>query len=167
MRLLSGNHSYQETHNALLDAIDELTIMQLLGHRIQTYHTAKTANKNFSAKAQRENRHVSTSIQTVVGNVSNNPRPSSGKRTAESNSTQQNDYIYTVNDICGELKKSRSTVYKLIRSGALNAVKIGNKYYVSKSSFEKYKTRLFAAQYTLICFAVLAVIAIIITICLI
>lgn len=167
MRLLSGNHSYQETHNALLDAIDELTIMQLLGHRIQTYHTAKTANKNFSAKAQRENRHASTSIQTAVGNVSNNPRPSSGKRTAESNSTQQNDYIYTVNDICGELKKSRSTVYKLLRSGALNAVKIGNKYYVSKSSFEKYKTRLFAAQYTLICFAVLAVIAIIIMICLI
>ena len=31
LRLLSGKNSYQETHNALDDALDELKIMQLLG----------------------------------------------------------------------------------------------------------------------------------------
>lgn len=37
LRLLSGNRSYRETHNALLDAMDELEIMRLLGHRPEDY----------------------------------------------------------------------------------------------------------------------------------
>ena len=37
LRLLSGNCGYSETHNALLDAIDELKIMTLLGHPIEKY----------------------------------------------------------------------------------------------------------------------------------
>jgi len=32
LRLLSGRDSYQESHNALFDAVDELEIMRLLGH---------------------------------------------------------------------------------------------------------------------------------------
>ena len=32
LRLLSGNRNYRETHNAVLDALDELQIMALLGH---------------------------------------------------------------------------------------------------------------------------------------
>lgn len=35
LRLLSGNNMYFETHNAVLDAIDELKIMMLLGHPIE------------------------------------------------------------------------------------------------------------------------------------
>ena len=31
LRLLSGQESYRETHNALYDAMDELEIMRLLG----------------------------------------------------------------------------------------------------------------------------------------
>ncbi len=37
LRLLSGDECYQETHNALLDSMDELQIMRLLGHEIDHY----------------------------------------------------------------------------------------------------------------------------------
>lgn len=37
LRLLSGNRSYCETHNALYDALDELEIMRLLGHGVEDY----------------------------------------------------------------------------------------------------------------------------------
>ena len=39
LRILSGNRNYSETHNAILDAIDELRIMQLLGHKLDMYGT--------------------------------------------------------------------------------------------------------------------------------
>ena len=37
LRLLSGNRTYHETHNALFDALDELEIMRLLGYGVGTY----------------------------------------------------------------------------------------------------------------------------------
>ncbi|MGM9590925.1 MAG: hypothetical protein ACI3V0_12275 [Faecousia sp.] len=37
LRLLSGNCTYRETHNALFDALDELEIIRLLGHGIHEY----------------------------------------------------------------------------------------------------------------------------------
>ena len=37
LRLLSGNRTYHESHNAFFDAMDELDIMQLLGHCIAKY----------------------------------------------------------------------------------------------------------------------------------
>ncbi len=37
LRLLSGDQEYREIHNALCDAVDELQIMCLLGHRIDAY----------------------------------------------------------------------------------------------------------------------------------
>lgn len=37
LRLLSGDCGYQETHNALYDAMDELEIMRLLGHGLEDY----------------------------------------------------------------------------------------------------------------------------------
>ena len=41
LRLLSGVSSYQETHNALYDAADELEIMRLLGYPLDTYTKLK------------------------------------------------------------------------------------------------------------------------------
>ena len=35
--LLSGDHTYRETHNALQAALDELRIMALLGHKADKY----------------------------------------------------------------------------------------------------------------------------------
>ncbi len=40
-RLLTGNCTYAETHNALEDATDELNIMRLLGKNIRTYDIAR------------------------------------------------------------------------------------------------------------------------------
>ena len=37
LRLLSGNRTYHETHNALYDAMDELQIMRLMGHKLSCY----------------------------------------------------------------------------------------------------------------------------------
>lgn len=37
LKMLSDNKGYRETHNAVLDAEDELQIMQLLGHEISKY----------------------------------------------------------------------------------------------------------------------------------
>ena len=37
LRLLSGKHRYRETHNAVLDALDELSIMRLLKIPIDQY----------------------------------------------------------------------------------------------------------------------------------
>ena len=37
LRLLSGNRSYHETHNAFFDALEELKIMELLGHPLCDY----------------------------------------------------------------------------------------------------------------------------------
>lgn len=37
LRILSGDYTYRETHNALFDALDELEIMRLLGHSLSRY----------------------------------------------------------------------------------------------------------------------------------
>ena len=41
MRMLTGNSSYFEVHNAVMDAVDELKIMELLGHGIEKYECAR------------------------------------------------------------------------------------------------------------------------------
>ena len=41
LKMLKKNRRYSETHNAVLDAQDELEIMQLLGHEIREYDIAR------------------------------------------------------------------------------------------------------------------------------
>ena len=41
LRMLSGDSVYRETHNAVLDAMDELKIMELLGHELDIYEVSK------------------------------------------------------------------------------------------------------------------------------
>ncbi len=45
LKMLSDNNGYRETHNAVLDAEDELQIMQLMGHGISEYDIALIPNK--------------------------------------------------------------------------------------------------------------------------
>lgn len=45
LRMFSKNERYSEKHNAVLDAEDELKIMQLLGHRINEYDIAFISDK--------------------------------------------------------------------------------------------------------------------------
>ena len=41
LRLLSGNTCYQESHNAFFDAAEELEIIKLLGHPLESYKPLK------------------------------------------------------------------------------------------------------------------------------
>ena len=41
LQMLSSDHSYRETHNAVYDAMDELKIMELLGHDTAVYDIAR------------------------------------------------------------------------------------------------------------------------------
>lgn len=43
LRLLSGDRTYCETHNALFDAMDELKLMRLLGHGVGEYPPLRSA----------------------------------------------------------------------------------------------------------------------------
>ena len=44
-RMLSGDSSYHELHNALTDSVDELAIMRMLGLGFDTYKAARIGNK--------------------------------------------------------------------------------------------------------------------------
>jgi hypothetical protein len=41
MQMLTGNMRYSEVHNAVMDAVDELKIVELLGHGMEVYECAK------------------------------------------------------------------------------------------------------------------------------
>lgn len=41
MRMLTGDRSYREVHNAVMDAVDELKIVELLGLELKNYDCAK------------------------------------------------------------------------------------------------------------------------------
>ena len=56
LRMLSKNEGYKETHNALLDAQDELKIMELLGCEIREYDIAALGKRTSAKKLpEREN----------------------------------------------------------------------------------------------------------------
>jgi hypothetical protein len=55
LRMLGGDRRYQETHNAVLDAEDELKIMQLLGHEISQYDIALISAEKKTITEQQEN----------------------------------------------------------------------------------------------------------------
>lgn len=58
-RLLSGNRSYCEVHNAVCDAVDELRIMKLLGYAIEDYgHAQINPEKNPRPIRPKEQRFV-------------------------------------------------------------------------------------------------------------
>ncbi|MDE7325075.1 MAG: hypothetical protein K2N63_02175 [Lachnospiraceae bacterium] len=50
LRMLGGDKRYSETHNAVMDAEDELRIMQLLGHKICEYDIARISDQKTRSK---------------------------------------------------------------------------------------------------------------------
>lgn len=58
INLLQGDGRYCETHNALQDAIDELYLMKLLGHKLEDYIKFEKSNKSMPCKS-RQNSMVS------------------------------------------------------------------------------------------------------------
>lgn len=56
LKMLSKDEGYSETHNAVLDARDELKIIQLLGHEIKEYDVALISNKKASFAKPQQNK---------------------------------------------------------------------------------------------------------------
>ena len=52
IQLLTNNPAYLELHNALQDALDELTIMRIIGHKIDAYKRKKRKSKKRSKKGE-------------------------------------------------------------------------------------------------------------------
>ena len=68
MRRLRRDMSYHETHNALLDALDELEIMRRLGHPVEQYVRPRSISQSVARKAPdtRPKTTVSVSIEIDV-----------------------------------------------------------------------------------------------------
>ncbi len=48
------------------------------------------------------------------------------------------DRLLTVGEVCEELRVSNMTVYRLIKSGELSAIRLGRAYRVRESEVERY-----------------------------
>lgn len=75
LRMLSENVGYSETHNAVLDALDELKIMQLLGCEIEEYEIALISDKKALIHGHRERETV---VEVQVSNPNKKRRLFSG-----------------------------------------------------------------------------------------
>ncbi len=64
MRRLRGDMSYCETHNAVLDALDELEIMRRLGHPVKQYVSPKSSPRTATRKTGR-NVKSKTAVSTL------------------------------------------------------------------------------------------------------
>lgn len=56
LQMLTKSKKYSETHNALYDALDELKIIKLLGHRLEMYNSANINDKISKGRPKPERR---------------------------------------------------------------------------------------------------------------
>ena len=54
LKMLRKNKNYSETHNAVFDALDELEIIQRLGHNLDVYDIALISEKKPSVSEQQK-----------------------------------------------------------------------------------------------------------------
>ncbi|SFT36175.1 DNA binding domain-containing protein, excisionase family [Lachnospiraceae bacterium XBD2001] len=153
LQMLLDNRRYRETHNAFYDAVDELKIMQLLGHPLYKYDIAQLKDtgigqQEFIAKKQSlsemSERHASVndnrenySVETDVP-VSYNSMNQSHMKESRTPFPAQ---IYTSQQAADALDVSTSTVYNLIKRGEISAVKRGNRYEIDVNSVDQYIER--------------------------
>ena len=133
MRMLSNDHKYHEKHNAILDAIDELKIMQLLGHKLDFYDVAiLQPNSSTSQKMKnKEKEEVFTTTQKVTH---------SSVRTASNTVSNYSttDVYCSVEEAAKILNLSETTIRNLISENLLPAVTIKNKYKIKKLDLYAY-----------------------------
>ncbi len=133
LRMLLNNRRYNETHNAFYDAVDELKIVQLLGHSLDVYDDAII---NVGIKKANKSKTRTSSIVDLKPDYN----PTIPNRDSTNNS-------YSGYGTCGAeeaanmIGVSRSTVYKLIKSGQIYATKKSNKYCISIESVNDYIER--------------------------
>lgn len=125
IRLLSGNDVYCETHNAIQDAADELSIMQMLEQPLEEYNIALVREKSdqWSVTSQ-----CDSSMSTKQ------KQEDSGIQTEE-------EKIYTAQEVADLLGVSKSTVYNLIKREEIYARKQGNRYAIRSTDVYEYLER--------------------------
>lgn len=163
VRLLTGDHNYCETHNAVRDAVDELKIMQLLGQKLETYYLAGLClpKREFTAKPTKTSspraaysgstaetmkpNHVQPPTQTyssvpkretATQTYGTAPRREVSRSTIKK--TEEQITGYSTKQVSQILSVSISKVYQMIHDGVLPAKKVNHCYYVEKRDVEKY-----------------------------
>lgn len=75
LKMLNKNKRYRETHNAVIDALDELKIIQLLGYEISEYDIALISDNKILTKSSQKskskvaNKGVQKELYKSVGNL--------------------------------------------------------------------------------------------------
>lgn len=125
IRLLSGNDTYCETHNAIQDAADELSIMQMLEQPLEEYNIARVREKG-------DQRSVTG--QCDISMSTKQKQEDGGIKTEE-------EKIYTAQEVADLLGVSKSTVYNLIKREEIYARKQGNRYAIRSTDVYEYLER--------------------------
>ena len=140
--LLKDDDKYTESHNALLDARDELEIMRLLGHGIEVYSCANI----HEGKQNEEKGIIEEMVQLIQpGEGANeeqydkekNGIPENEKCTSDKQIKEVEKY-YSVAEAARILNVSKSTVYKRLREGEISFIQRDGIYVVKETDLNKY-----------------------------
>ena len=152
LKMLLDDKTYAESHNALKDALDELHIMQLLGHPFSIYQKYAQLSSTKSIQSRRtpsikSKPYVTTPHPHNIFLNTSNKANDCGVSSEEYNHSQNNcsnsdishEQLYTVSDIMSMFNISRNQVYNLIHSGLLPAKKNANKYIFTQQDIDIYR----------------------------
>ena len=131
LRMLLGNPEYNETHNAFIDAIDELKIIQLLGVSINVYDNAKI--NEGTKKSKKSSSNDLNNDYNLAYNQKNMGVRTMGKTFVHGTCSAE--------EAAQMLGVSKSSVYNMIKRGQISAEKVGNRYAVSIDSVNEYIKR--------------------------
>lgn len=124
MRLLSGNRGYFETHNAILDALDELKIMELLAYPPDQYKSSKTmGSKSNSSSRSNSTKSTSRGDNFQTPNIGKAEKTIEVSNEIKGTSRINNDTLeeaventpkitHDKEETCMKQKKSKSTLEK-------------------------------------------------------
>lgn len=150
MRMLLGSSRYTETHNAFYDAVDELKIVQLLGHSIDTYDEAVINEGTTKTNKSKMKFKPIVDLEPVYDSNIPNKGPRVSKNIGFGTCSSE--------EAANMLGVSKSTVYNMIKRGQIYGKKQGNKYCISIESINRYIERKRRAMLFSIAFSAGAVI---------
>ncbi|WP_233742636.1 hypothetical protein [Mycoplasmopsis agalactiae] len=105
-RMLSGNSRYSESHNALLDAIDELKIMQMLELTYEGFVTntrIKRVNKNDESAVRETNVFVESNYSPTINTPETNCHLN--------NSINESNTVYNLHEIAKKPREVDANLY--------------------------------------------------------
>lgn len=142
LRLLKGDGRYSETHNALLDARDELEIMKLLGHKIEIYSCANI-NKGNKTKEKALPKVKPAQLRDEKGGATEKKQNEKvidieEKETHADGQINSNEKYYTVAEVAQILNLSKSTVYKRLHEGEIAFTHKDGVYAVKEEDLKQY-----------------------------